>query len=299
MLNRLRFWRERGWTEITAADYAEAWARFGGSVVTHPLAVGRLSEMAEIPVRYFGWRAGDELLAAIPAWGRHLALSKAVLKARGKKGLFDLGNAETILPVAPEAAGIPLRHAARYLSALHEAALRGIRRQREQLALARSLDDFSPKFRYNQRRELRLLAEAGGTVRPVGEFSPAEFAAIYTELFARRWGFPATGAARMGDVFERLRDLMTGSVIFLDGAPVAAQVLYRVESPRWISVEFINGGVDPQKRGFSPGSVLSWLNVQAEWENARTRGKPLRYSFGRADREYKNRWCHLSPVFEV
>ncbi|WP_425530200.1 hypothetical protein [Stenotrophomonas maltophilia] len=25
----------------------------------------------------------------------------------------------------------------------------------------------------------------------------------------------------------------------------------------------------------------------------------MRYSFGRADREYKDRWCHPSPVFQV
>ena len=32
---------------------------------------------------------------------------------------------------------------------------------------------------------------------------------------------------------------------------------------------------------------------------ARALGKPLRYSFGRADREYKDRWCHRVPVFQV
>ncbi|EPI5223479.1 antimicrobial resistance protein Mig-14, partial [Pseudomonas aeruginosa] len=52
-------------------------------------------------------------------------------------------------------------------------------------------------------------------------------------------------------------------------------------------------------REFSPGSVLSYLNTQAAWEDARALGKPLRYSFGRADREYKDRWCHPSPVFQV
>ena len=27
--------------------------------------------------------------------------------------------------------------------------------------------------------------------------------------------------------------------------------------------------------------------------------KPLRFSFGRADREYKERWCNPVPVFKV
>lgn len=221
-----------------------------------------------------------------------------MLKRRGKKGLYDLGNAELILPVAGDAR-IALRHGGRYLSVLHERNIVTLRPQAEQLAFARAPEDFSKKFRYNQRREVRLVEEAGGQVRQADSFAPAEFAAIYLELFQRRWGFPATGAERMAEVFERLRELLRGSVLLLNDQPIAVQVLYRAEAPGWLSVEYINGGVDPQTREFSPGSVLSYLNTQAAWEDARALGKPLRYSFGRADREYKDRWCHPSPVFQV
>lgn len=93
--------------------------------------------------------------------------------------------------------------------------------------------------------------------------------------------------------------MLRGSVLLLNDQPIAVQVLYRAEAPCWLSVEYINGGVDPQTREFSPGSVLSYLNTLAAWEDARALGKPLRYSFGRADREYKDRWCHPSPVFQV
>ena len=70
MLSLLRAWRERGWTEVDAAAYAQAWQHFGGSVATHPTVVERLAGLARIPVRYLGWFAGDQLLAAIPCWGR-------------------------------------------------------------------------------------------------------------------------------------------------------------------------------------------------------------------------------------
>ena len=72
-----------------------------------------------------------------------------------------------------------------------------------------------------------------------------------------------------------------------------------VEAPQWVSLEYINGGVDPQNREFSPGSVLSFVNTQNAWSEARALGKPLRYSFGRADREYKDRWCNRQPVYQV
>ena len=85
----------------------------------------------------------------------------------------------------------------------------------------------------------------------------------------------------------------------LDGFPVAVQVLYSVESLGWISYEYINGGVDPRAHHLSPGSVLSFINTQAAWDVARHRGKALRYSFGRADRDYKDRWCNRVAAFRT
>jgi len=298
MLNHVKALRERGWQAIDGEAYAQAWARFGGSVATHPQVVHQLADLAGIPVRYLGWHQAGELKAAIPTWGRHLALSKDVLKRAGKKALFDLGNAEIILPAAPDA-GAPLRHAVRYLSELNQGRFSGLKAQKEQLAMARAPEDLSKKFRYNQRRELRLLEEAGGVVRPISDFSAQEIASMYCDLFQRRWGFPATGAERMAEVLERLRELLIGSVLLLDGKPIAIQLVYRVEAPEWISVEYINGGVDPETKAFSPGSVLSFLNTQAAWEHARALGKPLRFSFGRADREYKDRWCNPVPVYQA
>jgi CelD/BcsL family acetyltransferase involved in cellulose biosynthesis len=192
---------------------------------------------------------------------------------------------------------VPLRHRGRYLSQLNEGRFSTLAASKpNSWRWPARLKNSRKKFRYNQRRELRLLEEAGGVVRPVTDFSSTELAAIYCDLFLRRWGFVATGAERMCDVVELLRELLIGSVIFLNDAPIAIQLVYRVESPQWISVEYVNGGVDPQTRDFSPGSVLSFLNTQSAWEQARSVNKPLRFSFGRADREYKERWCNPVPV---
>lgn len=298
MLNFFQGFRERGWTAVDAATYEQTWQRYGGSVATHPQVVERLSALAGIPVRYLVWEQDGDLKAAIATWGRALALDKGELKRHGKKGLFDLGNAELIVPVA-EDARIALRHRGRYLSALNEGRISTYKAQAESLAMAREPEDLSKKFRYNQRRELRLLEEAGGTVHAVSEFDSATLARIYCDLFQRRWGFAATGAERMGDVIELLREWLVGSVLFLEGAPIAIQLVYRVEAPRWVSVEYVNGGVDPENRAFSPGSVLSFINTQSAWESARALNKPLRFSFGRADRQYKDRWCNPVPVFQV
>ncbi|WP_312481897.1 GNAT family N-acetyltransferase [Stutzerimonas nitrititolerans] len=298
MLHFLQSWREHGWRVIDADTYAQIWQRYGGSVATHPTVVERLAGLAGIPVRYLAWEREGEWIAAVPCWGRHLVLSKDVLKKNGKRGLFDLGNAEIILPVA-EQAKVPVRQRMRYVSELNAAAICTLREQPEGLALAREPEEYSKKFRYNQRREQRLLEEAGGVLRPMLDFSPGEQAAMYVELFQRRWNFEAPGKAHLPEVFELLREFMTGSVVFLDEQPIAIQILYRVEAPKWVSIEYINGGVDPGQRNFSPGSVLSFVNTQTAWAEARALGKPLRYSFGRADREYKDRWCNRVPVYQV
>ncbi|QBF24859.1 GNAT family N-acetyltransferase [Pseudomonas tructae] len=298
MLSALRWWRERGWNEIDQQRYAEVWQQFGGSVATHPQVVERLSEFVQVPVRYLGWHVDGRLVAAMPCWGRHVALAKEVLKREGKRSLLDMGNAEIILPVSP-GVQVPVRQRMRYVSDLNAGTITTLRTQPEGLAMARAPEDYSKKFRYNQRRELRLLEEAGGTLQPMQAFSATEQAAMYTELFERRWGFEVPGKKGLAEVFSLMREFMTGSVALLEGVPVAIQVLYRVEAAQWISLEYINGGVDPQSREFSPGSVLSFVNTQQAWDDARALGKPLRYSFGRADREYKDRWCHTVPVHQV
>lgn len=298
MLNPMQRWRERGWRPISGKCYSETWARLGGSVATHPEVITRLSGLAGIAVRYLGWPLDGELQAAVPVWGRHLALSRDVLKRSGQRDLFDLGNAEVILPTSKDAMA-PVRQSMRYVSALNQGGISTLRNQPEELAIAREPEEYSKKFRYNQRRELRLLEEAGGQILPVSQLSADQLANIYTDLFERRWGFDVPGKRHLAEVFEALGAFLWGSYLQLDGKPIAVQVLYRVESPDWISIEYINGGVDPSSRDFSPGSVLSFINTQAAWDEARAQGKALRYSFGRADVEYKDRWCNRQPVFRV
>ncbi len=136
MFDLFRLYRERGWTPIDARAYQQAWMRWGGSVATHPEIVAGLSALAGIEVHYLGWFGEGELQAAMPVWGKHLALAKAVLKRQKKRGVFDLGNAEIILPQAPGSL-ISVRHASGYISELHVDRVSTLRQQTEELALAR------------------------------------------------------------------------------------------------------------------------------------------------------------------
>ena len=298
MLSLLRSYRERGWHPVDEEAYAAVWHRFGGSVVTHPDFVNRLSRLVDRPPRYLGYSSGNELVGAIATWGRFLALSRKALKQMGKRHLFDLGNAEVILPLQQNVQ-IPFRFVATYLSEQNRYAIPTLKRQKESIALLREQDGFSKKFLYNQRRELRLFQESGGTSVPIQSLAADEIASTYRRLFELRWGFATPASAALEQVFALLNPFMSGSLLYINGTPIAIQILYRVEAPEWISVEYINGGVDPAFQNLSPGSVLTFINTQAAMQDALLHKKPLRYSFGRADREYKMRWCRSVPVFRT
>ncbi len=287
--------RERGWREISAGDYAALYQRYGGSVITQPEFIQQVSCLVDLPLRFLGSEQGGEWVGGIPVWGAHLAGAKAALKRGGRRELVDLGNPEVILPLSP-AHHFSLRHGGQFIAEQHAGQVAGLKPQKEQLALARPHADYSRKFRYNQRRELRLLQEAGGELRAVRDFSPQQIAGWYLELFERRWGFKPRAHAHMPAQIAALWPFMVGQLAWLEGRPIAIQLLFMAESPGWVSVEYLNGGVDPEQRGFSPGSVLSFVNTQWAEEYATAQGKRLRYSFGRSDAEYKALWCHSVPV---
>lgn len=297
LLDRFGVWRERDWRQIEAGQYAEAYARFGGSVITHPDFIHQVSQLVDLPLRFLGWERDGELLGAIPVWGRHLAGAKSALKRGGRRERVDLGNPEVILPLS-QSGHFRLRHRGQFISELNAGKLDGLRLQKDTLSLARPHAEYSRKFRYNQRRELRLLEEAGGELRAVRDFDPGQISAWYLELFERRWGFKPRAHAGMARQIEALWPFMVGRLAWLGDRPIALQLLFMVESPDWVSVEYLNGGVDPDQRGFSPGSVLNFANTEWAEAHASGQGKMLRYSFGRSDAEYKSMWCNPVPVYE-
>ena len=297
----LKFWRERNWQEVDADVYAEAYQRFGGSVATHPDVITALSELTGVSTRYLAVYENDEVFGCIPVWGKYLAGSKAALKKAGKGKMVDMGNAEVILPLSPDwEEEIPF--SSDFISDLHSSQITNLKASKsESISLARSYQSgengFSKKFKYNRRRELRLLEEAGGEVVDLAELSTEDFAHHYLRLFRLRWGFDIKGGEHLATYLSKIKERMHGSFIRMNNEVIAIQLVLLAESPKWISVEYINGGVDTEYNSFSPGSVLSYVNTSSIEALADSKNKSLRFSFGKSDQEYKDRWCRRSPVF--
>ncbi|WP_163835522.1 GNAT family N-acetyltransferase [Spartinivicinus ruber] len=299
-MSLLAKWQTRHWQPLTAGQYEEAYQQWGGSFITHPEVIGVVSSLLDIPLEFSGRYQDGQLIAAIPVWENYVAGSKQALKKLGKRGLVDTGNAEIILPIA-ENAQLELPYKAELISNLHEPQLTNLKDKDKQICLAKGFQPggYSKKFKYNHRRELRLFQEAGGELHPISELSADQICEFYLTLFELRWGFAAKGTSLMGELLSRLQNYLVGSVLYFDKRPVAIQLVYQAESEKWLSVEYINGGVDPSVKEFSPGSMLSFLNVQEAQEAADKQNKQLRYSFGLADNEYKDRWCSRVSVYST
>ena len=290
-------WRESGWLEASSDEYREAYTTFGGSFITHPDVLTSISDVASMPLRFLKQERDGTLIGAIAIWDKFLAGSKNGLKKAGKRSLIDIGNAEIILPLSTDHQ-FTLRHKADNVSCLH-GNIENAAPAEYEIAFAKPHAECSKKFRYNQRRELRLLEEAGASYRPIQELSATEISHTYKTPFKKRWEFDAKGHQTLDLTIEKLKPFLIGYVLEMENKPIAIQLVYMTESPNWLSIEYLNGGVDTDYQHHSPGSVLTYLNTQLAETLATEKNKAWRYSFGISDRDYKARWCNPSPIFQI
>jgi len=293
--------QRESWCEVDSSVYADAYNLYGGSFITHPQVIITMGSMASIEPRYFAVCRENQLVGALAAWGNFLVGDKRYLKKKKKRRVFDTGNAEVILPLSKAHAFSLDGFKGQFISELHKGQLHNLSRQPETLSIARSFSqgDFSSKFCYNRRRELKLFHQDGGEEVLLERLSPAEIAAVYIELFYKRWGRNPKGHERLEEFISGIYPLVKGYLLKKNNTPIAIQLIYLARTRTVISAEYINGGIDPLFKQYSPGSLLSFLNIHYAEKMANDDGVPLRFSFGITDKEYKNTWCDPHPVYRV
>jgi len=299
-LQHLLSHKHRHWQEVDSAVYAAAYQLYGGSFLTHPLTVSTMSQMVEVTPHYFAQYADDVVLGAIPAWGSYLAGDKRFLKKIDRRRVYDTGNAEVILPLSSDHA-FALKVKGQFISERHRANIQGLKIQPETLSFAHAFKQggYSKKFHYNRRRELKLFQQAGGQITPFEELSSDRIAQAYIDLFELRWNKKPKGFERLTEFIGALRPLLKGHLLSIDEQPIAIQLIYVADNPALVSAEYVNGGVDLTFRQYSPGSILSYLNITLVEQIAEAAQKPFRYSFGLSDKDYKDSWCSPHPVYRT
>ena len=68
-------------TEISSADYEQAFLKYGGSFCSHPKVLRLLKSAArKIPVLYYGAVRNGEIVGAIPVAGKHILAARESLR---------------------------------------------------------------------------------------------------------------------------------------------------------------------------------------------------------------------------
>ncbi|GGY08152.1 GNAT family N-acetyltransferase [Paludibacterium paludis] len=293
--------RSLGWEPLSHDDYGRCWHRHGGSVISHPAVLAFIESRFDCnPARWGRRNRKGELIGAIATWGNFLAGDKSAMLRLGLDDRHDFGSPELILPLSPEFHG-PILYRGKFVSPVNaplilNATTKGNGRS---LCFAKPLEgegSLSGRTRQRRRSQTRHLCQHGGQIRNIDTFTPRELADLYAVLFEKRWQRPMPTLDGLHEYFDSLAPYMTGHVILIDGAPAAYQLLLATRSSRFLSVEYINGGVDPAHGELSPGTVLTWLNVESCWNAAKEAGLALRYSFGRNSFDYKAQWAHEAFV---
>ena len=289
-------------TEISSADYEQAFLKYGGSFCSHPKVLRLLESAArKIPVVYYGVVRNGEIVGAIPVAGQHILATRESLKAIDLYDFIDIGLSELILPLAPKIE-IDLPFLGHFISELSAGRLKNARRNPSfdfafTKGLKSSLPRLQPKTIQTRRRETRRLEASGGRFVPIKSLTIKEFIAEYTRLFLKRRGKAPVGVKNFDIVFGELWDLMCGDMLVLNREPIAIEILYRVVNPQNICVNFVNSAVDLSHDKLSPGTVLLFHNISLCEEEALQAGKDLRFCLGTSLAPYKMAWCFCAPSF--
>lgn len=301
VLNELRTY---GWEPISAADYADCFERYGGSLICHPEVLEFIHQHVDCQPAYWGRSNGTgQLLGALCAWGEYLAGDPLAIRAMGVDRQFDFGTPELILPWAPGLRTV-LGFRGKFISARHQKQILNLSlrlNSRRCLCLAKSGKDFSPKTHRKRRNELRHFIDQGGEVQQVSALSASDFSEIYCELHASRWNrvIPAGERQHILQLIRGLQRFLFGHVLLFKGRPCATDLILSSSAGSVFSLENINGGIDTSLRHLSPGSLLNWLNICSADRQAQRMQQEMRFSFGRNSSPYKQLWCHDHAVGRV
>ena len=294
------------WKTISSDEYKVLFERFGGSFVVHPDVVAVIASLSKRSVRYVGLIRDGHFAAAVPLWGRYIVATTLAISKCSSFDLIDIGDSEVLLAVAEDQV-IDIPFEARMISSLHVNNISNIERDKWHrdasacMMIAKSLAEHSGDTKRRRRRETRRFLELGGRFHPISELTADETLEIYTTLYKKRWGdgVVVDGFVGLCTVFRELKHMMRGDILLLNDRPVAMELLYAHETPRWLFVNGVKRVSDPEFWSHSVGSILTFRNLEQLENEASVRNKILRYGYGWNDEPYKAGWAIAQPAYRL
>ena len=276
-----------GWGLSDFDTYKETYERFGGSVCSHPDVISYLNE--KVPsLSFHVYRRNGVPICAVYTTGKNIRAGHIDYPF-----VFD----DIILPYKKNEKKIILPFRTKQLSPFHAGDFYNcIHWQKMKRKTCVVKDDFSVSTHKKRRLAFKKFLHWGGECRPAEDFSAEELSDIYCTLFELRWGDSLVCYSReiLTEVFKRLRHLVFGHVLLINGKPCAYDLLFKAECIEWYFFDCINGGYDPDYAELSIGSVLMYLNIQKAKELCQAGNAKMIFSLGMDNPKwkYKKQWCN-------
>ena len=287
-----------GWKESSFEDYQQAYATYGGNLLSDPRILKFIHSRFDLKPRFLIQRDRyDKIVAGVCIWDNlYIAGDQRVVNKHGINR-FPLNFDEIVLPISPDTrAVLPFR--TKFLSDINHHSVRNsshLLNAHREISIVRAV---SAKTRSSRNRELRKFMDIGGSIHHVSEFSAEDLMQIYATLFFQRRG-KQIELEYTRELLREIPDLPFGYVLSFEGEPCAMQWLMKSEDHQRVYLDYINAGMNTALSHLSIGTLAAWVNIRAAFEYGEKQAKQVRFSFGRPTADYKDRWCDRNPLYRV
>ncbi|MGF2656327.1 GNAT family N-acetyltransferase [Serratia marcescens] len=283
-----------GWQECSLADYSSAFHMYGGNCCTNPVLLRFLQRNTPEKYRFYSKSEADKIKAAI------FINTSGDFCLPGKYN--NIVSADEIVFPIERTTKVILPYKSKKISSLiRYNCLNCLPSYLNKRRICLIKEDFSVKSKRNRRNELNKFIKNGGEVIPASHYSPQEICNIYNNLFKKRWGVGLDSKC-IDNIFNFISEnpeMLFGNVLEIFGKPCAYDLIIKSASPRWISFDIPNGGVDPKFNKLSVGSVLMWVNTQQAISLCKNERKKIHFSLGSPTMPYKIRWSTPNYLFRT
>lgn len=281
-----------GWEEASFEDYKKCYSRYGGNFSTHPDVLSYIHNNADCSEKYFVHHTSGAVDGAVCVWDKNRLANDIATGSLTSRLCLPVARDELILPVTKEK-NIFIPFKSKIISPINKNIINRneLFNARRSICLAKPLTSFSKKTVQTRNRELNKFLNSGGEIRDQSEFSAGEMFDIYNSLFEMRRGKQHHNKGNALDFIRNFRSFFFGKILFLSNTPCAFMMVTNCDSNDIISLDFINIGINKEVKQHSLGSILMWVNINEAYNNLSSKGKVIRFSFGRPTADYKQRWC--------
>jgi len=297
----LRYFRSKGFEEISINEYRTIYNMYGGSLFMDPDFIICLYEFNIKKIKFFALKRDGLYICAIPVCGNYIVGDRKFLKYSKLHNFVDFGRPSIIIPHKYNE-DIKIQFKTSYLikpSNITNA--KPIRNRYLALFKDNSTQGITNRFKRDLRRYWKHFYKNNGTIKNISDYNAKDLSSIFRKLHFKRWGYLPPMNEHLELSFNILQKYLFGHILLIDNIPVSIQIIYTNKNHLYTNFEYINSGVDLEKssNNINLGHLLIDLNTSNAEEISFQNNTNLIYSFGLHNVPYKDRWCKKYQLYKL